>query len=225
VEAYQLAVININVRKGTIFDLFRTSNLRKNILAMSFNWLTCSYCFYGVSQFVGELSGNIFVNIASSACVVLMGTLLSIPLLRIIDRRTIVITFNFLTALVLLILAVLPGGTIWTVICACIGVVASFIVMVVVYLYCTEMFPTVLRNSAVGFSSMLARVGGMVAPFVVELEDVTPWLPAVCFAILPLIAACVTFLLPETKGCELMTTIEEGEQFGKKSPSVRINEK
>lgn len=215
VEAFQAAVEKNVLKKGNILDLFRTPNLRKNIIAMSYNWLTCSYCFYGVSQYVGQLSGNVFVNVAASASVTLVGTLISIPLLKTIGRRTIVIVFNFVNALCLLILAVLPEGP-GSVVCASIGVVASFIVFVVVYLYCTELFPTVVRNAALGWSSMMARVGSMLAPFVIDLRAQAIWIPPVVFAIFPLIAGFVTFFLPETKGCELMSTIEEGEQFGKK---------
>lgn len=218
VEMYQESLEKSQLKKGNILDLFRTPNLRKNIAAMSFNWLTCSYCFYGVSQYVGQLSGNVFINVAASASVTLLGTFASIPLMKILGRKTILIVFNFICALCLLILSVIPEG-VGSVICASIGVVASFIVFVVVYLYCTELFPTVVRNAAIGFSSMMARVGSMLAPFVIELRDVAIWMPPVAFAIFPLVAACITFVLPETKGCELMTTIEEGEQFGKKSSS------
>lgn len=164
---------------------------------------------------MGQLSGNVFTNVALSASVTLLGTFSAIPLMKVIGRRTILIVFNFICALCLLILAVIPEG-IGSVICASIGVVASFIVFVLVYLYCTELFPTVVRNAALGFSSMMARVGSMIAPFVIEMRDVAIWIPPVLFAIFPLVAACITFVLPETKGCELMTTIEEGEQFGKK---------
>ncbi|KAI5631176.1 sugar transporter domain-containing protein [Phthorimaea operculella] len=219
VEAFQLAVEKNQLRKGNITDLFRTPNIRKNIIAMSYNWLTCSYCFYGVSQYVGQLSGNVFVNVAAGASVTLLGTLLSIPLLKFFGRKQIVIVFNFIAAFCLIVLAFIPEG-VGSVVCATIGEVASFIVFVVVYLYCSELFPTVVRNAAIGFSSMMARVGSMIAPFVIGLRDRALWMPPLAFAILPLIAGFVTFLLPETKGCELMTTIEEGEQFGKKMNNI-----
>lgn len=215
VQAYQAEKEANALKKGTILDLFRTPNLRKNIIAMSCNWFSCSYCFYGVSQYVGHLSGNVFINDAASASFTLLGTFVSIPLMQALGRRTIVIVFNFVGGLCLLILAVLPEG--WgSVACAIIGVVASFIVFVIVYLHCSEMFPTVVRSAALGFSSMMARVGAMVAPFVIDLRSQARWLPPVVFAIIPLIAGFISFLLPETKGFELMTTIEEGESFGKK---------
>ncbi|CAG5027893.1 unnamed protein product [Parnassius apollo] len=222
VETYQQTLQQNQTKKGNILDLFRTPNLRKNILCMAFNWLSCSYCFYGVSQYVGQLSGNVFINVAASASVTLLGTLASIPLMKILGRRTIVILSNFICALCLLILCFVPEG-ISSVVFASIGVVTSFIVFVVVYLYCTELFPTVVRNAALGFSSMMARVGSMIAPFVIELTDVALWLPPFAFAVVPLLGAIITFLLPETKGVELMTTIEEGENFGKKVANTSNN--
>lgn len=203
------------MKKGNLLDLFKTPNLRKHILAMSYNWLACSYCFYGVSQYVGQLSGDVYVNVTASNAVTLLGTLLSIPLMKVVGRRTIVIIFNFISAFCLLVLAILPEG-IGSVAAAAIGVVSSFIVFVVVYLYCSELFPTVVRSAAIGFSSMMARVGGMLAPFIIELRAEARWLPPLLFAIAPLIAGFVTLLLPETKGCDLLSTLEEGENFGKK---------
>ncbi|CAG9787708.1 unnamed protein product [Diatraea saccharalis] len=215
VEAYQNSLDSNNLKKGTILDLIRTPNIRKNIIVMSINWLACSYFFYGVSQYVGQLSGNVFTNVAESAGITLLGSFASIPLMRAVGRRTIMIIFNFVSSISLIILIFIPPGH-GSVVCASIGVVTSFIVFVVAYLYCSELFPTVVRNAALGVSSMMARVGSMVAPFVVDLNLNARWLPPLVFALVPLIAGALTFLLPETKGCKLMTTIEEGEQFGKK---------
>ncbi|CAH0399853.1 unnamed protein product [Chilo suppressalis] len=219
VEAYERSLKGNTLKKGTIVDLVRTPNLRKNIIVMSINWLACSYFFYGVSQYVGQLSGDVFINVAASASVTLLGTLFSIPLLKAIGRKTILLIFNFVSAFSLLLLIAVPQGAA-SVICASIGVVASFIVFVVVYLYCSELFPTVVRNAALGVSSMMARVGSMIAPFVIDLKLKAYWLPPLVFAVMPLIAGSLSLLLPETKGCKLMTTIEEGERFGKKIKST-----
>ena len=38
-----------------------------------------------------------------------------------------------------------------------------------IYVFSAELFPTVIRNTAVGSGSMHARIGGIVAPLVAEL--------------------------------------------------------
>ena len=40
---------------------------------------------------------------------------------------------------------------------------------ITVYLYSAELYPTTVRNAGMGTSSCMARVGGMVAPYVANL--------------------------------------------------------
>lgn len=80
-----------------------------------------------------------------------------------------------------------------------------------VYLYAGELFPTVVRNSGVGLSSTVARIGSMLAPFVATLSHTSPWLPPLAFGIVPLIGAALCVLLPDTRGRKLPDTLEEGE--------------
>lgn len=52
---------------------------------------------------------------------------------------------------------------------ACLGIVGMSVSFTTVYLFSGELFPTVVRNIGIGASSMCARVGSIVAPFVVSL--------------------------------------------------------
>lgn len=74
-----------------------------------------------------------------------------------------------------------------------------------VYLYGGELFPTVIRNVAIGTASMVARIGSMIAPFVATgLSDTAYWLPPVIFGVIPLIGAVLVFPLPgkDFGGCK-----------------------
>ena len=46
------------------------------------------------------------------------------------------------------------------------GIAGAF---AVTWLYSSELFPTVIRNSSMGTSSLCARVGGIVAPYIANL--------------------------------------------------------
>jgi MFS family permease len=59
--------------KGNFLDLFRTRNMLVKTVCMNFNWFVCGMCFFGVSQYVGETGGNIYKNVAISACFELPG--------------------------------------------------------------------------------------------------------------------------------------------------------
>lgn len=58
----------------------------------------------------------------------------------------------------------------------------------------------VVRNVGIGTASMIARIGSMVAPFILSLKLVSPVYPAVILGVMPLIGAVLVLLLPETQG-------------------------
>ncbi|CAG4930742.1 unnamed protein product [Colias eurytheme] len=213
IQLYRIEHIRFGDRKGSFLDLFRTKNLRKHILVMSFIWFVCSYCFYGVVHYISHLTGNVYINVVAGGTVSLCACLIAIPLVKVMNRRTLVIVPNISSSLCFFFISLIPEGT-GSVVMGCMGILCCFLVFVVLYLYCSEMFPTVVRNAAIGIASMMARLGAMIAPFVAALRPHGKWCAPVAFGILPLIAALLCLLLPETKDCELMMTIEEGESLG-----------
>lgn len=68
-----------------------------------------------------------------------------------------------------------------------------------IFLYTTELFPTVVRSAALGFCSLVARVSGIAAPQIIALQNLEPALPFLIFGGFA-VAACLTATtLPETK--------------------------
>lgn len=83
---------------------------------------------------------------------------------------------------------------------------ASFTVL---YVYSAELFPTVVRNVGMGISSFSARLGGMVAPFIVLQGDQSTSFPMFVFACTALFAAVTGLRLHETQGRPMPETFEE----------------
>jgi sugar phosphate permease len=84
----------------------------------------------------------------------------------------------------------------------------------IVYNYSAELFPTVVRNSAMGLGSMCARLSGAMTPLITLLDSFEPTLPAIIFAVIALISGFWTLFLPETMGAPMPQSIEDGERFG-----------
>uniref|UniRef100_A0A915DM31 Uncharacterized protein n=1 Tax=Ditylenchus dipsaci TaxID=166011 RepID=A0A915DM31_9BILA len=77
-----------------------------------------------------------------------------------------------------------------------------------------EMYPTVIRNSAVGFCSMIARLGSGVSSYVAILSDVTlAIVPMIIFATFSLFAGMLVMLLPETRDQPLPDTLQDAVTF------------
>ena len=83
----------------------------------------------------------------------------------------------------------------------------------VIYIYTAELFPTVIRNAGVGTSSLCARIGGIICPYINMLITVWKPLPLIIYGILAFIGGMLTLLLPETLNKELPETIDDGEKF------------
>ncbi|NXJ64993.1 S22AD protein, partial [Rostratula benghalensis] len=72
------------------------------------------------------------------------------------------------------------------------------------YVYAAELFPTVVRQTGVGLCSMAARVAGIVAPLIRLLSQYHRAIPMAIFGSVPVVVGLLCFLLPETRGADLV---------------------
>ncbi|CAM1297601.1 SLC22A14 (predicted) [Pycnogonum litorale] len=82
------------------------------------------------------------------------------------------------------------------------------------FVYSSEIYPTVVRNIGLGSGTLLAKVGAMLAPYVKELAKYTsPVVPLILHGTLALFGGVLVLLLPETKNRRLPHTIEDSENM------------
>ncbi|XP_071661897.1 solute carrier family 22 member 7 isoform X3 [Patagioenas fasciata] len=86
----------------------------------------------------------------------------------------------------------------------------------VVFLYTSELYPTVLRQNGMGYTCFMARIGGALAPLVFLLDEVWRSLPEVTYCGVALCCGSVAFLLPETLNMCLPEGIEDIEKTQEK---------
>lgn len=197
IEKYSVSVNTKEAARGSFLDLFRTPNMRSKTICMCFNWLVCGMCFFGVAQYIGNLEGDIFMNVIVSSALELPGTILCIFTMKKFGRKWTLIGSNSVTGICMLLIAFIPK---LQVILASIALVGMSVSFPTVYLYAGEIFPTIVRNIGVGTASMIARIGSMVAPFVILMKAFGHIYPPIIFGIFPLIGAALALLLPETRG-------------------------
>jgi len=84
----------------------------------------------------------------------------------------------------------------------------------IVFVYTAEMFPTVIRNQAVGTCSLVARLGGIIS-MLLDLLKVY-WLPAPVFimGVVATLAGLLAVFFPETLGEKLPETIQDAVRIG-----------
>ena len=82
----------------------------------------------------------------------------------------------------------------------------SSAVFQLIYLYTAELFPTLIRNTAFGFSSIASGIGGVGAPFVIGLGGI---IPLIVMGGLAIIGGLTGIFLPETIGLPLPHSLEQ----------------
>lgn len=103
-----------------------------------------------------------------SAAIELPGTILVLFLISRVSRLKILISANLLSAASLLLLIVMLNSR-FTIFLTILGLAGMSLSFPTVYLYSSEVFPTVIRNIGIGLGSVCARTGSMIAPYIATM--------------------------------------------------------
>lgn len=196
-------------------DLFKTPNLRKMTLNVCLCWFANSITYYGLSLSSGNLGGNPFLILFLMALVEMPSYISISFLLDKLGRRSITSTLMLAGGVCCIIAAYLTKGSIASTTIVMFGklfIAGSF---AVIYNYSAELFPTVVRNSAMGLGSMCARLAGASTPMIILFQSFDPRIPAVIFGVISLISGMWVLFLPETNGKAMPQSLQDGENFGR----------
>ncbi|XP_061167471.1 organic cation transporter protein-like isoform X1 [Saccostrea echinata] len=215
----------LELPKGAqLWHLFQHRVLCVRTLIIFFNWMIVSMMYYGVTMHARYLGGNFFLNFFIMAVVEYPANSSTIYFLERFGRKKTHCACMFVggIACLLTIFTVLYGGAEWepaTITLAVIGKMGSAAAFGVIYTFSEELFPTVVRNGGLGASSSVARIGGMLAPYVAKSGeeiggDFGKAFPLVVFGAVSILAGCLALVLPETLHRKLPETIEDAKIFG-----------
>uniref|UniRef100_A0A915NVG3 MFS domain-containing protein n=1 Tax=Meloidogyne floridensis TaxID=298350 RepID=A0A915NVG3_9BILA len=95
----------------------------------------------------------------------------------------------------------------------------------ILYIFTSELYPTVIRNSAVGTCSMIARIGSAASGYIAILSDVTlPIVPMAVFCVFSLFAGVLIYFLPETRDLPLPETMYDAVSSGERYRCIGGNQ-
>lgn len=209
----------------SVLDLLRYPNLRRKSLLIFFDWFVNSGTYYGLSWNTSNLGGNDLVNFLISGAVEIPAYTFLLFTLNRWGRRNILCGCMLTAGTMLLLSMAVPKGMDWlVVVLAMLGKMAITSSYGTVYIFSAEQFPTPVRNVGLGAASMVARFGGILAPYVNMLAEVWKPFPLIIFGALALVGGLLSLLLPETLNKKLPETIAEGELFGKRVRKVEDSE-
>ncbi|EDM18823.1 solute carrier family 22 (organic anion transporter), member 7 [Rattus norvegicus] len=201
------------LQRPSYLDLFRTSQLRHISLCCMMVWFGVNFSYYGLTLDVSGLGLNVYQTQLLFGAVELPSKIMVYFLVRRLGRR--------LTEAGMLLGAALTFGTSllvsletksWITALVVVGKAFSEAAFTTAYLFTSELYPTVLRQTGLGLTALMGRLGASLAPLAALLDGVWLLLPKVAYGGIALVAACTALLLPETKKAQLPETIQDVER-------------
>ncbi|XP_011927491.1 PREDICTED: solute carrier family 22 member 7 isoform X4 [Cercocebus atys] len=201
------------VRRPSYLDLFRTPRLRHISLCCVVVWFGVNFSYYGLSLDVSGLGLNVYQTQLLFGAVELPFKLLVYLSVRHAGRRLTQAGTLLGTALALgTRLLVSSDMKSWSTVLAVMGKGFSEAAFTTVYLFTSELYPTVLRQTGMGLTALVGRLGGSLAPLAALLDGVWLSLPKLVYGGIALLAAGTALLLPETRQAQLPETIQDVER-------------
>lgn len=197
----------------TAFDLLKTRGMRRISICLMAVWFSTSFAYYGLAMDLQKFGVSIYLMQIIFGAVDFPAKLFALATLSFLGRRVSQACCLFLSAAIIFANMFVPTDmqTIRTVL-ACLGKGFTSASFTTVYLYTGELYPTVIRQTGMGFVSTMARVGSMAAPAVLILDEVLPALPSLVYGGSAVLAGCFACFLPETLNMPLPDTIEDVEE-------------
>ncbi|GMP52665.1 hypothetical protein CsSME_00018390 [Camellia sinensis var. sinensis] len=199
---------------GSVIDVVRSPLTRVRLfLSVAINFL-CSVVYYGLSLNVVNLGTNLYLNVFLNAVAEMPAFLLTALLLDRYGRKPLAIGTQWFSGLFCIIGGLMGGFGIWKslrMVCGILGIFGMAGTYNLLFVYTLELFPTVVRNAALGCATQAAQMGAILTPFVVVLGG---GLPFAVFGVCGIAGGLLAFCLPETLNKPLYDTmggLEKGE--------------
>ncbi|XP_071950319.1 organic cation transporter protein-like [Antedon mediterranea] len=207
-------------RKNTFLDILKSPRMRRSTLIAYYIFLVNSLFFVGISLNSSDLFGDKYLNTFLVCLVDVPSGIVSIYLLQRINRRPLLMIFLLLAAVFSISSAFVPlvtksGTNLYPLILtlACLGKYAIGTSFNCFWLYANEIFPTELRNRAFGTCSFAARIGSIIAPYILYLNNFYAGSALLLFGIFAAVGGILVYFLPETRNKPLPENMEEGEDL------------
>ncbi|XP_040912127.1 solute carrier family 22 member 4-like [Toxotes jaculatrix] len=196
----------------TYVDLIRTRNMRNITILGVFIWMSVAMVFYGLALNTSNLNGNIYLNCFISGATDIVMYVAFWLLVNRAPRPTLLFSTLMFCGITLLIIRLVPEDMhLMFQVLAFVGKMGVSGAYCFIYVFFTELIPTVVRNMGLGVASTAARIGTIICPYVIYTGVYNKILPYVIFGTVSIVAAVVSMLLPDTRNNKLPDLISQAK--------------
>ncbi|XP_061103923.1 organic cation/carnitine transporter 2-like [Conger conger] len=191
-------------------ELLKTSNIRHNTLILTLVWLSLLIGYFGLSLNTSNLHGSPHLNCFISAATEIPSSIACWLALKYLRRRLSLSLCMLLGGGVLFFIQLVPPDL--SPLAISLEMIGKFFMTSahgLIYVYTGELYPTGIRNTAVGVCAMASRVGSAISPYFVHLGTYNTDLLYILLGSLTTISAISVLFLPESFGLPLPETMDQ----------------
>merc|ERR1719322_309551 len=216
----------INEEKPTFKSLFVPSKMALRTINMFYQWFAVTMCYYGLTFASTSLGGDPHTNYLLGVAIEIPADIFCILVMDCWGRRPILSFCQAIAGVSCIIAGLLfdeikeneslvPAQIFFSLV----GKFMATANFAIIYVYTAELYPTIIRNSAIGSCSSIARVGAILALVLQLLSAYYLPAPMLIMGVTALIAGCLALYFPETVGNRLPETMEEAIHIGENNSS------
>mmetsp|Transcript_34314 Transcript_34314/g.38898 ORF Transcript_34314/g.38898 Transcript_34314/m.38898 type:complete len:525 (+) Transcript_34314:23-1597(+) len=197
----------------SLLELLSFKSVRGKLLICFVLYFTTGLCYYGILYLTPSITKDpedVYLNAILLGLVEFVSINISGYLTGRFGRRLTCVVHFAIGAVGFLVFQQ-SESSFWLIVSICTGKYAVSAANNMLFIYCAELFPTVIKNTATGLCSLISKLGGVVAPSLVIMSKSIGVSSVTIFAVLCAFATVLTCVLPETKGRPLQDKIEEDQ--------------
>ncbi|XP_068427570.1 solute carrier family 22 member 13-like [Clinocottus analis] len=200
------------VKSEGIKAMFTSTVLMKRLFIISFAWFSINLGYFCLVLNVGKLGLNIFLVQFLFGITEVPAHFLCVWVLELIGRKKCLILTILMGSFFCLLTLAFPQDS--AVVIVALVTAGKFFLNSggsVCMVYIQELFPTSIRQTAVGCGFIAFRIAGLLSPLL-NILAVYHWsIPTIVFSSLTLTSGALSFLLPETTRKDLPDSTDEAE--------------
>ncbi|XP_043931329.1 solute carrier family 22 member 6-A-like [Protopterus annectens] len=195
-----------------VISLFHTPAMRHISICLAFAWFSTSFAYYGLAMDLQNFGVSIYLIQVIFGAIDFPAKCACVLFMNYIGRRSTLVGFLIVSGLMVLSNVFVPKDmTVLRTAFAVLGKGGLAGTFTCVYLFTIELYPTVVRQTGMGFTNIMARIGAMIAPMVQMTADYFQFLPLVIYGMAPVLSGIIAYFLPETLNMPLADTVDEVE--------------
>ncbi|XP_076899225.1 organic cation/carnitine transporter 4-like [Bidens hawaiensis] len=204
--------------KGSVMDVIKSPLLRKRLLLLMGINYTAAVVYYGLNLNATNLKTNLYLSVLLNSIAEMPAYLLTAILIDRFGSKPLGIGTQWFSGIFCIMGSLMGSQENWKVmrmVCGILGIFGVAGTYNLLFVYAMELFPTVVRNAALGCAKQVGQLGNILVPFVVAKNGDLSFM---VFGACGIVVGFLMFYLPETLNKPLYDTIsgvadEESERL------------